>query len=143
MSEEPILRVKGVAAGKGGFRGARLAIFDDRIEVDNPGAITRGKQTVIRFDQVSQVDCKKGIGFSALTISSLGAGNVVVESLKRSEAEQARQLIIEKVAASRQPAAASLPTVDIADQLAKLAALRDSGVLTEDEFAAQKARLLG
>jgi hypothetical protein len=30
----------------------------------------------------------------------------------------------------------------VADELAKLAALRDSGVLSEDEFAAQKARLL-
>ena len=33
--------------------------------------------------------------------------------------------------------------VDIADQLGKLAALRDSGVLTEAEFAAQKLKLLG
>ena len=30
----------------------------------------------------------------------------------------------------------------VADELAKLAQLRDSGVLTEEEFAAQKARLL-
>jgi hypothetical protein len=30
----------------------------------------------------------------------------------------------------------------VADELAKLAALRDSGVLTEDEFEAQKAKLL-
>ncbi|MFD1211096.1 SHOCT domain-containing protein [Arthrobacter sp. GCM10027362] len=30
----------------------------------------------------------------------------------------------------------------VADELAKLASLRDSGILTEDEFAAQKARLL-
>jgi Tfp pilus assembly protein PilN len=31
----------------------------------------------------------------------------------------------------------------IADELAKLASLQDDGVLTEDELAAQKARLLG
>lgn len=30
----------------------------------------------------------------------------------------------------------------VADELAKLAGLRDAGVLTEDEFAAQKAKLL-
>jgi hypothetical protein len=30
----------------------------------------------------------------------------------------------------------------VADELVKLAALRDSCVLTEDEFAAQKAKLL-
>jgi hypothetical protein len=32
--------------------------------------------------------------------------------------------------------------VDIADQLRKFAALRDEGLLTDDEFAAQKAKLL-
>lgn len=31
----------------------------------------------------------------------------------------------------------------LADELKKLAELRDAGVLTEDEFAAQKVRLLG
>jgi hypothetical protein len=34
------------------------------------------------------------------------------------------------------------PRAPIADELAKLAELRDKGVLTEDEFKAQKARLL-
>ncbi len=33
--------------------------------------------------------------------------------------------------------------IDVADQLTKLAALRDSGVLTEAEFEAQKQKLLG
>lgn len=33
--------------------------------------------------------------------------------------------------------------VSVADELMKLAQLRDAGVLTPDEFAAQKARLLG
>jgi hypothetical protein len=40
-------------------------------------------------------------------------------------------------------AAPSSPVASVADELGKLAALRDSGVLTNDEFAAQKARLLG
>jgi hypothetical protein len=34
------------------------------------------------------------------------------------------------------------PVGSVADELAKLAALRDSGVLSEDEFATQKAKLL-
>ena len=38
---------------------------------------------------------------------------------------------------------ASGPPVDVADQLRKLAALRDDGILSDEEFAAQKARLLG
>ena len=34
------------------------------------------------------------------------------------------------------------PSISVADELTKLAGLRDSGVLTEDEFLAQKAKLL-
>ena len=40
------------------------------------------------------------------------------------------------------PAGGSSP-VDLADQLRKLAQLRDDGILSEEEFAAQKQRLLG
>lgn len=39
------------------------------------------------------------------------------------------------------PAPAAEP-VDVADQLQKLAQLRDQGVLTDEEFATQKAKLL-
>jgi hypothetical protein len=41
------------------------------------------------------------------------------------------------------PAAPASPPVDVADQLRKLAELRDQGILSEEEFAAQKAKLLG
>jgi hypothetical protein len=39
-------------------------------------------------------------------------------------------------------AAATAPQPDVADELAKLAALRDRGILTDPEFTAQKAKLL-
>lgn len=38
---------------------------------------------------------------------------------------------------------ASIRTSSVAEELAKLAALKDAGVLTDDEFAEQKRRLLG
>lgn len=38
--------------------------------------------------------------------------------------------------------AAAAPRLDTADQIAKLAALKDSGALTQEEFDAQKAKLL-
>ena len=47
-------------------------------------------------------------------------------------------------AASMASAVVSEPQVSsVADELAKLAQLRDSGVLTPEEFAASKAKLLG
>jgi RNA polymerase subunit RPABC4/transcription elongation factor Spt4 len=41
------------------------------------------------------------------------------------------------------PKTSVLPTMSVADELSKLAALLDRGLLTQEEFAAQKARLLG
>jgi Short C-terminal domain len=41
------------------------------------------------------------------------------------------------------PPAAAAPAADPIAQLKQLAELRDQGVLTEEEFAAQKAKLLG
>lgn len=41
------------------------------------------------------------------------------------------------------PAAGPAPGVDVADQLRKLAELRDQGILTDEEFTLQKQRLLG
>lgn len=40
------------------------------------------------------------------------------------------------------PRPAAAPQPDLIAQLTQLGQLRDQGVLTEDEFAAQKARLL-
>jgi hypothetical protein len=42
-----------------------------------------------------------------------------------------------------QPAAPAQPADDPITKLKELGELRDSGVLTEEEFAAQKAKLLG
>jgi hypothetical protein len=55
----------------------------------------------------------------------------------RAEADRAAH------AQAARPAALTAPTVSVAEELTKLAGLRDAGVLTEDEFATQKARLLG
>ena len=41
------------------------------------------------------------------------------------------------------PAAAEPSTDDVIAQLKKFAELRDAGILTDEEFAAQKAKLLG
>ena len=41
------------------------------------------------------------------------------------------------------PAPASSPTDDMLHQLRQLAQLKDQGILTEEEFTAQKARILG
>jgi hypothetical protein len=45
--------------------------------------------------------------------------------------------------AEPEPAPPAAPEVDPIAQLKELAALKDQGILTEEEFAAQKAKILG
>ena len=45
--------------------------------------------------------------------------------------------------AAEAPSTPDAGQVDVIDQLRRFAELRDQGILTEEEFAAQKAKLLG
>jgi Short C-terminal domain len=47
------------------------------------------------------------------------------------------------VYAAPPPAPAAGPSPDVVGQLRELAQLRDDGILTDEEFAAQKAKVLG
>jgi Short C-terminal domain len=42
-----------------------------------------------------------------------------------------------------EPQPAPAPATDVVSQLQQLAALKDQGILTDEEFATQKARILG
>ena len=57
-------------------------------------------------------------------------------------AQQEPQYAEPAPAAAPAPAAPA-PSVNVPEQLQQLAQLKDQGVLTEEEFAAQKAKLLG
>ncbi len=56
------------------------------------------------------------------------------------ERDQAYQ---QQTAPAPQPAAAPAPAADPIQQLKDLADLKNQGILTEEEFAAQKAKILG
>ena len=58
----------------------------------------------------------------------------------REQAYQAQQAPAQPPPA---PAPAAPSSAEVIDQLKELAALKDAGVLTEAEFAAQKAKVLG
>jgi uncharacterized membrane protein YdbT with pleckstrin-like domain len=86
----------------------------------------------------------------------VGAGDLVIESAGTQgqevfsdirQPEHMQRTIYERAeareAAGRAPAAPQPPAASPTEELARLADLRDRGVLSEEEFQAQKARLLG
>ena len=66
----------------------------------------------------------------------------LVDNVRRPEFIQ-KTLYERARAGERQAAAPAAPAASPAEELARLADLRDRGVLSEEEFQAQKARLLG
>ena len=72
------------------------------------------------------------IGTMARTTIVVGTGTAVTGGLSRRQQVKAQQ------AAAGQPAAPADPIT----QLKELAALKEQGILTEEEFTAQKARIL-
>jgi hypothetical protein len=61
----------------------------------------------------------------------------------RAQAEAQQAVQGERVAYAPPQQAAPAPKEDMISQLERLGALRDQGVLTEEEFQAQKTKILG
>lgn len=69
--------------------------------------------------------------------------SVVFTKKQQSEFENLRAALDQAIAAQHAPSAPAAATpASLADELAKLAQLRDQGILSHEEFEAQKARLL-
>ena len=92
---------------------------------------------------------RRGPGLIGTAVVVGGAAHMGAKSAQRSqaaaqqEADQDAQ-IAELQAQAQQPVAAAAPAQDdVIAEIQKFAALKDQGVLTEEEFSAKKAQLLG
>ena len=89
------------------------------------------------------------IGGMARTAVVAGTATAVSNRVSRRQSErwaqedQSAYAQPQYVEQAPMPTAAPAPAADPIEQLTKFAQLRDSGVLTEEEFQAQKAKILG
>lgn len=86
----------------------------------------------------------RGVARTAVVAGTASAVNGRVQRRQAQRfAERDAQIAAQQTAAYQQQLAAQAPAEDMVTQLRSLAELRDQGILTEDEFAAQKAKILG
>lgn len=109
-----------------------------------PGA-GRGRE-VIPIRAVSSVATRKDGPLNTIVAISSPSG-IIDMRVSHREAEQIRSTINDLMGKAHQvsvtvEASAATEVVDLTEQLAKLSSLRDSGILTEEEFAAKKAEIL-
>jgi hypothetical protein len=97
------------------------------------------------FTKISSVQWESGLVMGTVTIFASGNKAEIKNVPKqygKGLVDSVRAIISAPAPAAPQPAP-SAGGGDVLEQLQKLGALRDAGIVTEEEFAAQKARLLG
>lgn len=130
----------GRADGKMLWKTAKMAcmvvLTPTRVIVSTNGGF-RSKDVFL--NKISSIDAKTGIFGGKVTFHASGNDLTVDQMVDSADfIKNVKSQLGAKV--EHQPA--SQP-VDVADQIKKLAELKDQGVLTEEEFASQKQKLLG
>lgn len=112
--------------------GLSTKVFKNRVDMK-----AVGEQESIPLNQIASV--KLGaIGKRTVIIETSG-GKTYTAFAKDKKAM--RQVIVDAIEGSKSQT--NTPTLSAASELAKLAALKEQGVLTQEEFNAQKRNLLG
>jgi hypothetical protein len=131
-------------------RNAKVTLYKDRVErfkARSFGSVSKASQDmeVTPIKSVTSVQAKKDGIRTKVTVYA--SGNTIEFRFGHEEANRFKTAIMGLVLEPKEspaPAAAVPPApVDIADQLEKFAKLRDQGILSEEEFQAQKEKLLG
>ena len=100
------------------------------------------------YDKIASIESKTGMVFGSLTIYASGNKEkfeYADKGLLRGFADFLRVKISTQKSQSSpvsSPVENPSSTISVADELEKLAGLRDRGIITEEEFSAQKAKLL-
>lgn len=138
-------------------RNADVAIHVDRVEWGKPGGrFVGGKasSSMIPIKSLSSVTTMKdGLLFHKVRL--IASGSTIDIRVDKALAESVKATVTQLMLGTHPSQVADAPpppppaastaaaSGSVADELQKLAGLRDAGVLDESEFATQKARLLG
>jgi len=103
----------------------------------------RYDQIVYPYDQITSVNCHKGLVGDRLELQ-VGSDNVVIHAIPKGDGDIAAQNLRDLIATMKtQPlTAVAAPQGDIAEQIEKLAKLKEKGLITEEEFERKKKELL-
>ena len=132
--------VQGYYAGATGI----LVATNKRLVFVDKGLIYGLKVEDFPYDKISSIQYKTGMLLGELTIYASGNRadiKNVEKKLVRNFAEFVRAKTTENK--EKNTVKSEEPVPDIADQIKKLADLKEQGILTEEEFSAKKKKILG
>lgn len=143
LKDENVLDiVQGAYSGKMGV----LIATQFRLIFIDKGFLFGVKVEDFPYDKITSIQYETGIIQGKIIIMASGNKALidnVVKSRVQNFSDNVRKRILELSNAKNQPQQVVINQgLDIADQLSKLADLKQKGILTEDEFEAQKKKLL-
>ena len=119
-----------------------LAATNRRLIFIDKGLFGKLRIEDFTYDKITTIESSTGIIAGKLTVYASGNKETIENVYKFTCQDFAAHLRNKLNRPSEQATAPSTVAVSVADELGKLAALRDSGVLTQEEFDQQKQRLL-
>jgi hypothetical protein len=124
-----------------------IIVTDKKLIIRNPSALgLRQKLEYYSYDNIVDVKLERGMLSAALEINVPGSfEDARVDAISKNEAEQILRIIQEGVkkckSQTNSPQVVQQET-SIADELAKIAGLKEQGIISEEEFQTMKQKLL-
>jgi hypothetical protein len=146
---EVLVPDEGILAITSGFHDGNtwlVTVTDRRVIFLDKGMVFGLKQMEMPLSQISAVSHKVGLVLGRIEVSTSG-GSKVIDNIDKTDVVKVAQILSDLINKEKQPQptntlSASDPPVDIVSQLERLVSLKERGVLTDEEFAQQKARIL-
>jgi hypothetical protein len=139
---ERLLQGEGVLAVSEKYGGI-IAITDRRVVLSSGGVAFEEYY----YDKIGGVKEMSSLLKASITLDVIGMKNgLFITGIPKKRVGELSRLIGEQIHKNHSAQSVSTPTSqndDIPTQLAKFAKLKEDGVITSEEFAAQKAKLLG
>lgn len=118
-----------------------VTVTDQRLLFLDKGMLYGLKQFEMPLDQISAITYKTGLIFGEITVSSSG-GAKKIGTIVKQDVPKITKILSDLTKRKDNTFSTEPPEDDLLSKLERLADLRDRGVLTEEEFASQKERIL-
>ena len=119
-----------------------ITCTDKRVIFLDKGLVYGMKQVEIPLEKINSITQKTGLMFGEMHIWD-GASKMQIRNVAKTTVKPFVDAVNQAIEDNKkQNAAPQQQSIDIAGQLEKLAGLKEKGILSEEEFQAQKQKLL-
>jgi hypothetical protein len=135
------------AVTSGAYQGSTwlVTVTDQRILFLDKGRFYGVTQVELPLRQINSISYKTGLMYGELHIATSSGGKNTVKKLRKVEVAKLSSIVSSLISKTHSPStqpSTQTQLMDVASQLERLATLVERGILTPQEFAAQKAKLL-